>query len=133
VIVALSAGALLSMGHASAAELEAEWCGYGAPWGGTFYCNSNYEHQLPDGRFQVFVIGTDREAWTRWDTGNGLSNWASLGGQCIEPGNDSIDLAWIGSSTAWNFAIQCKGTNHLVYYNQRSADGTWTGWYRPGT
>ncbi|MDQ0775184.1 hypothetical protein QF026_003650 [Streptomyces aurantiacus] len=118
-------------GDSAAGTQAADWCGYGGAWGGTFYCNSNYEHTLPNGYVQVFVIGTNKQAYTKWNSSSGLSGWKSLGGQCIEPGNDSIDLAWVNSANRWNFAVQCKGTDHKVYYKQRYANGQWSGWYRP--
>ncbi|MCM6773471.1 hypothetical protein NDR87_08295 [Nocardia sp. CDC159] len=106
------------------------WCHYNAPWTGNFYCKSDYIHGLPNGYYQAFVIGTNKKVYTKWSSGGGLSNWADMGGQCIRPGEDSVDLAWRNPRDHWNFAIQCKGTDNRVWHNQRRSNGSWTGWYR---
>ncbi|QEU90883.1 hypothetical protein [Streptomyces kanamyceticus] len=107
------------------------WCHY-SNWGGNFYCNSQLKHKLPNGQWQVFVIGTNRQAYSKWGSGSGTSAWTSLGGQCTQPGNHSIDMAWVNG---WNFAITCKGTNGKTYYDERfnggntgGAPGHWSGW-----
>ncbi|MFF5721111.1 hypothetical protein [Streptomyces buecherae] len=105
------------------------WCSH-PKFGGSYYCKSSYVHVLPNGKQQIFAIGTNKAAWTRWETGGGLSKWTSLGGQCIEPGNDSIDLYWKNPANHWNFKIQCKGTDHKRYLDERYANGTWSGWRR---
>jgi len=106
-------------------------CTFPGVWGGTFLCDSEYWHRLPHGHLQVFVIAPNHVAFTRWDSPtNGLSAWTSLGGQCFFPGQDSIDLAWINGSNAWNFAIQCKSASYDVWRKQRYANGTWSNWYR---
>ncbi|MEU9190852.1 hypothetical protein AB0D14_41425 [Streptomyces sp. NPDC048484] len=68
VFAAVAASGLLITPGATAAEAAATspgsiykgtdgWCHY-KYWGGNFYCKSNYERRLPDGRIQAFVIGT---------------------------------------------------------------------------
>ncbi|WP_413099889.1 hypothetical protein [Streptomyces sp. Inha503] len=112
-----------------AERAKAGWCTLTAGWGGKFYCGSSYMHKLPNGRSQAFVIGTNRQAYTKWQTASGLSGWKSMGGQCIEPGNDSIDLYWKNPRDGWNFTIQCKGTDHHRWLNTRHSNGSWSGWY----
>ncbi|WP_369207980.1 hypothetical protein [Streptomyces sp. PU-14G] len=104
----------------------AGWCRY-SNWGGKFYCGSDMRYKLPNGHWQVFVIGTDRAAWTRWQSGSGLSKWTSLGGKCYKPGHGSIDMAW---SNGWNFAITCIGGDGKRWYKQRYSSGKWSGWYK---
>ncbi|MCL8015906.1 hypothetical protein [Streptomyces sp. AS02] len=95
-------------------------------WGGTFLCKSQVRHKLPNGHWQVFVIGTNKQAYSRWSSpGGGVSRWTSLGGQCIKPGQRSIDMAW---ANGWNFAITCIGTNDKRYYKERYASGSWSSW-----
>lgn len=101
-----------------------KWCTY-TKWGGTFYCKSQLKHKLPNGHWQVFVIGTNKQAYSRWSSSSGVSRWASLGGQCIKPGQASIGMAW---ANKWNFAITCVGTNNKRYYNERATSGKWSGW-----
>lgn len=104
-------------------------------WGGTFLCKSQVRHKLPNGHWQVFVIGTNKKAYSRWSSpGGGVSKWTNLKGQCIKPGQRSIDMAWVGTNK-WNFAITCIGTNNKRYYNERftggntgGANGHWSGW-----
>ncbi|MFE6774881.1 hypothetical protein [Streptomyces sp. NPDC057702] len=103
------------------------WCSH-PKFGGQYYCKSSYVHTLPNGKLQIFAIGTNKAAWTRWEAGSGLSAWTSLGGQCAEPGNNSINLYWKNPANKWNFKIQCKGTNHKRYLNERYASGKWSGW-----
>ncbi|MFI0976184.1 hypothetical protein ACH4SP_04040 [Streptomyces sp. NPDC021093] len=97
-------------------------------WGGTFLCKSEVKHKLPNKHNQVFVIGTNKQAYSRWSSpGGGVSRWTSLRGQCIRPGQHSIDMAWVGKNK-WNFAITCIGTNTKRYYNERAVSGKWSGW-----
>ncbi|MCP9958618.1 hypothetical protein [Streptomyces sudanensis] len=104
-----------------------KWCTY-SKWGGTFYCKSQLKHKLPNGHFQVFVIGTNKQAYSRWSSPKGgVSKWTSLGGTCIKPGQGSIGMAWVGKNK-WNFAITCIGSNNKRYYKEREANGKWSGW-----
>lgn len=113
-----------------------KWCTY-TKWGGTFLCKSQLKHKLPNGQWQVFVIGTNKQAYTRWlSPGGGVSRWTSLKGQCIRPGERSIAMEWVGSNK-WNFGITCIGTNNKRYYNERFAGGNtggdwghWSDWRR---
>lgn len=104
-----------------------KWCTY-SKWGGTFYCKSDLKYKLPNKHFQVFVIGTNKQAYSRWSSpSGGVSKWTSLGGTCTKPGSGSIGMAWVGKNK-WNFAITCIGSNNKRYYNERSATGKWSGW-----
>ncbi|MFD7539930.1 hypothetical protein [Streptomyces sp. NPDC059819] len=103
------------------------WCHYNN-WGGSFYCNSQYNHTLPNSYHQVFVIGTNKQVYTRWESASGVSDWASLGGQCVSPGHHSVDM-W--EQNGWTFTIACVGTDNWGYLNTRNSNGTWSGWKGP--
>lgn len=103
------------------------WCHY-SNWGGSFYCKSQYNHTLPNGYHQVFVIGTNKQVYTRWESGSGVSGWVSLGGQCISPGHHSVDM-W--EVNGWTFTIACVGTDNGGYLKTRKSNGSWTAWDGP--
>ncbi|QCX76437.1 hypothetical protein C9F11_13805 [Streptomyces sp. YIM 121038] len=126
-----SRGAALAVSDPGTTYQSGGWCHY-SNWGGSFYCDSQLKHKLPNGQWQVFVIGTNKQAYTKWGSGTGTSGWTSLGGQCTQPGNHSIDMAW---ANGWNFAITCKGTDGRAWYKERfnggntgGAPGHWSNW-----
>jgi len=106
------------------------WCTL-AGWGGTFYCqdgdaNTNW-YQMPNGYWQVFVVGTDNAVWTRWQVPGGLSSWASLGGRCPDDFH-YVFIADVNPSNGWNWAIAC--TSGSYWFDSRTGvpNGSWTGW-----
>lgn len=104
------------------------WCTY-TSWGGTYYCGSQSWYSISGKLFQVFVIGTNNEVWTRWSTTSGVSGWTSLGGICI-PGNYSTQEFEVNS--AWKFGTECIGANGFYYAKVRNTDGSWTNWEEIG-
>lgn len=103
------------------------WCHY-TNWGGSFYCQSQYNHTLPNGYHQVFVIGTNKQVYSRWQSSSGVSGWVSLGGTCIKPGHHSVDM-W--EVNGWQFTIACVGSDGWGYLKTRNSNGTWTKWNGP--
>ncbi|MGW2866155.1 hypothetical protein [Streptomyces sp. NPDC001205] len=103
------------------------WCHY-RNWGGSFYCDSQYDYILPNGYHQVFVIGTDKEVFSRWESPSGVSTWANLHGQCISPGQHSVDM-W--EQHGWTFTIACVGNDGQGWLNTRYSDGSWSDWKGP--
>jgi hypothetical protein len=109
-----------------------EWCHLNNSWGGNFFCpvyTQNYWYQMPNGYWEVFVEGTNYQAWTRWNSSNGLSSWKSLGGHCIL---GYIQFYASNPNNGWNWAIRCEGTDYNWWYDTRSGgpDGSWSGWSR---
>ncbi|MEU5954545.1 hypothetical protein [Streptomyces sp. NPDC047525] len=104
-------------------------CIFPAPWGGRFLCKSSVWYKLPNGHNQVFVIGTNHRVYSKWSSpGGGMSAWTELpkkNGFCYYPGSHSIDVAW---ANKWNFAVTCLAKNKSRWYNERNANGTWSGW-----
>jgi hypothetical protein len=47
-------------------------------WKGIFLCDNTKEIKLPNGYFQVFVIGLGNKAYTRWESRSGRSDWTWL-------------------------------------------------------
>ncbi|MEV8093719.1 hypothetical protein [Kitasatospora sp. NPDC085879] len=89
-------------------------------FGGTFYCGGEYENGKPlfefgNGTREIFVIGTDRAAWTRWtNPGGGLSRWTTLDGYSttrptlVRQGRDDVGMHW---------------------QRDRNAAGRWSAWH----
>ncbi|MFD5160250.1 hypothetical protein ACFWMJ_19605 [Streptomyces hawaiiensis] len=142
--VALAGGAALASGTAVHADEEPPpqagemtevgsngRCSFGAPWGGKFLCESSVWYKLPNRHNQVFVIGLNNRAYSRWSSpGGGMSAWTELpkkNGFCYHPGQRSMDLAWVGSNK-WNFAVTCLAKDKSRWYNERYASGNWSGW-----
>lgn len=95
-------------------------------WGGNFFCQGDWQYweQMPNGYWEVFVVGPDDAVWTRWSTSSGLSSWRSLGGKCL------LYVAITGSN-GWQWTIECTAqSGNGVWDKARLADGNWTGWYR---
>ncbi|MGW9206022.1 hypothetical protein ACWGR4_03390 [Embleya sp. NPDC055664] len=102
------------------------WCHYAAPWGGSFYCNSDVKIKLPNGHWQAFVIGTNHGTYTQWSSDSGLSGWKHLdNGYSTSPGNSSMDV-W--DVNGWAFNVTCIGMNGKRYYDHRYTNGNWSGW-----
>jgi hypothetical protein len=120
---------ILAAGPGTTYQGSDGWCHYNA-WGGSFYCLSQYNYTLPNGYHQVFVIGTNSQVYTKWQSGSGVSGWLSLGGQCISPGHHSVDLY---QPNGWTFKVACVGTNGRDYYRTRYSDGNWSKWIGPTT
>ncbi|MGW2231326.1 hypothetical protein [Streptomyces formicae] len=106
-------------------------CTFPAPWGGRFLCKSSVWYKLPNRHNQVFVIGTNNRVYSRWSSpGGGMSSWTELpkkNGFCYHPGQRSMDVAWVGGNK-WNFAVTCLAKNSSRWYNERYANGNWSGW-----
>ncbi|WP_394842970.1 hypothetical protein LZC95_38625 [Pendulispora brunnea] len=98
------------------------WCHY-RNWGGDFYCKSSYNHKLPNGYRNVFVIGTNHNVFTRWASPSGVSGWASLNGLCYHPGKQSITLKT--SKKPWKFTIFCRAEDGSPWRLTRSEEGNW--------
>jgi hypothetical protein len=126
-----AAAATLAAGTPPASVyLSGGWCHLNNGWGGDFTCpvyTQNYWYQMPNGYWEVFVEGTNEQAWTRWNGSNGLSNWVSLGGKCIL---GYIQYYASNPNNGWNWAIRCEGTNYNWWYDTRNGGpaGSWSGW-----
>jgi hypothetical protein len=78
---------------------------------------------MPNGYWEVFVVGTNNQVWTRWNSSGGLSPWVSLGGQCL------LYVA-ISGSNGWSWTIECTATTGGgTWYDTRLTNGHWTGWH----
>jgi hypothetical protein len=78
---------------------------------------------MPNGYYQVFVIGTDHQLWTRWNGPSGLVAWSDqLGGWCNE------DVRPTYKASGWALTLRCMGKDGLYWINKRSTGGAWTGW-----
>jgi hypothetical protein len=136
---ALSFGLIMAgSGTASASDVpptdeyttSGGWCTL-AGWGGTFYCqdgdSSPNWYQMPNGYWQVFVVGTDDAVWTRWEVPGGLSSWTSLGGQCPDDFH-YVFIADVNPSNGWNWAIACTSGGYWFDSRTGVPNGSWTGW-----
>jgi hypothetical protein len=99
-------------------------------WGGLKICDSpTLDWEMPDGRWQTFVIGTDYAVWTRWQLpGGGMSDWTSMGGQVA-----AYDIGvWYQGGTGWALTIKVVGTDGNFYYLDRQGimNGSWDNWHR---
>ena len=123
-------------GRASAATPPASqfnkdgWCHLNNGWGGSFFCQANtydWWHQFPNGSWEVFVVGTNNQVWTRWNSSSGLSSWTSLSGQCLF----NVLITGVDPNDGWHITIACTAVGSgVTYYNKRigEASGHWIGW-----
>jgi hypothetical protein len=115
-VAALALGALAAPASAASAATpkaavvgagstvqKGSWCTY-TSWGGTYYCGSQSWYGINKQLFQVFVIGTNYQVYTRWSNTSGVSGWKSLGG-AFKPDIDSPIRMVPGSSDPWQFGI----------------------------
>jgi hypothetical protein len=109
------------------------WCSIDG-FGGNIFCNTSIGYEMPNGYEEVFGIGTDHAAWTRWTSSSGLSSWVSLNGICEVSsfGGTSIGIPAWNSQNEWNWTIQCIGSDGNYWYRSRvqtsGGSGYWTGW-----
>ena len=103
------------------------WCGYDR-WGGIFRCQ--YDHAyvvLPNGKYQVFVIGQGGKTYTKWETATGVSEWLWLDyGKCVW--DDEYKMMEVLDHKGWALNATCIGTDHRRYYDHRYENGHWSGW-----
>ncbi|HEU4595812.1 MAG TPA: S8 family serine peptidase, partial [Pyrinomonadaceae bacterium] len=75
------------------------------------------------GRLEVFVRGSDRALWHKWQTApnNGWSGWQSLGGW--------IDRLEMGQNADGRLEAFVRGSNGALYHKwQLSPGGGWSNW-----
>ncbi|MEV6632401.1 hypothetical protein AB0M54_16795 [Actinoplanes sp. NPDC051470] len=94
-------------------------------WGGTFYCDSHTRWITPYDTIQDFVIGTDRNVWTKWNTETATSEWVNMGGNC-DPNGPGGGLEKSAYHDRWNMVINCWGLNdHRWWHRTRYSSGSW--------
>jgi hypothetical protein len=93
--------------------------------GGTYICEYGESWQTyPNGQRQVFVVGTDRAVWTRYNSAEGnWSGWQSMGGQVSSQ-------VWIEGNKTWSPMISVKGMDGNYWSRQRMSNGGWTSWQK---
>jgi hypothetical protein len=85
---------------------------------------------LPDGTYQLFVIGTDYSVYTKWRKNGVYSSWVNLGGQIRRSLSVSdFKVVSCGSQPL----VLVVGTDDRWYHDGRRTNGTWTGWVLGGT
>ncbi|MEU4159183.1 hypothetical protein [Actinoplanes sp. NPDC026670] len=96
------------------------YCSY-SNWDGVFFCDSDAYWPKPDTYPQVFVVGPDRNVYTRWSSATTVSGWQNMGGTCKpDPG---IEIRfWVND---WGLTINCKGTDNAWYHRERYDNGRW--------
>jgi hypothetical protein len=94
---------------------------------GTGICGTNPQEIVwPDGRKEIFVVGTDRAIWHTYQSvaGGSWSPWFSFGGYA----NDGVWVTFDGIvNGSVLVVIQVRGNNDQLYCQQHTASG-WSGW-----
>ncbi len=106
-------------------ESALSYCHLPAPWGGTYICSYGW-HGMPlkDGTREVWVVGTDYNIWTRWQSPSGaLSRWVNMGGS-IRHGGTAQDFILMQCNIA---TLNIRRADLRYYNNSRTPP--WTGWH----
>ena len=77
-----------------------------------------------DGRFEIFVRGTDNALWHIWQTApsNGWSGWNSLGGVIQSP-------PAVANNADGRLEVFVRGTDAALWHNWQTAPNNgWSGW-----
>ncbi|GIE36741.1 hypothetical protein Ait01nite_097860 [Actinoplanes italicus] len=101
-------------------EQATGWCTY-LNWQGRFYCGSHAIWLKPDGWDQVFVVGPDKNVYTKWASDSGVSGWLNMGGIC-KPNPGIVVHFWLSD---WGLTVNCKGSDNRWYHRERYDDGHW--------
>jgi hypothetical protein len=82
---------------------------------------------LADGTKEVWVVGTDYNIWTRWQSPRGtVSRWVNMGG-AIRHGGTAQDFILMQCGVP---TLNIKRADLHYYNNSRTpSTGTWTGWH----
>ncbi|MFD7015711.1 hypothetical protein [Streptomyces sp. NPDC059928] len=90
-------------------------CSYGDEW----YVYSNAVKQ-------VWVVGADRQVWTRWSRPDGsFVSWQPFGGQATS----GVDVL-LDESQGMGAVVRVRGTDGRAYYRERDPNtGAWTNWH----
>jgi hypothetical protein len=94
-------------------------------WGGRFFYATVEDSRwiMPNGYYQVFVVGTDHKLWTRWNSKAGLAAWTDrLGGRCQGTVRPRF------KASGYNVTVRCYGMDDNYWINTRNTAGAWTGW-----
>ncbi|WDV55614.1 hypothetical protein PV963_37320 [Streptomyces coeruleorubidus] len=93
--------------------------------GGAYQCEFDMEsYRFPNGTEQVWVIGPEGDVLTRWSGRDGSwSPWKSMSGVATS-GVEVTD------ERGRQVRISVMGTDGNRWHNDRSANGTWSGWHR---
>jgi hypothetical protein len=109
---------------APAAAAAARFCNH-PTLGGTYFCDYGMAvAYLADGRKQVFVVGTNRSVYSRWQfTDDSWSDtWYNMGGEVYSP-------VGIYNNHTDSLRIQATGSNNWPYFRQRNArTEAWSEW-----
>ncbi|MFD7026592.1 hypothetical protein ACFWAR_00975 [Streptomyces sp. NPDC059917] len=125
--LALAGAALTGLVTAGPAQASTspQACQVSGGLGGSYICEYGESWQTyPNGQRQVFVVGTNREVWTRYNAPEGgWSNWQSMGGKA----RSKVEIS--GNKT-WNPTVAVTGMDGNYWYRQRMNNGGWTGWQK---
>ncbi|MER7708157.1 hypothetical protein ABTX81_35370 [Kitasatospora sp. NPDC097605] len=96
---------------------------------GHFLCGGGFGREMPvytfdDGTVQTFFIGADYAVWTYWTNPDDTrSPLVSLGGRVT---GDVRVNAHNGAFVQ----LEVIGTDSRHWFNNRAANGAWSGWFR---
>jgi hypothetical protein len=125
VMAGLLGGTALGTGPAAAAP-AVDICHH-PTLGGNYICSYGVTtHTFPDGRRQLFVVGTDYGVWSRWELGGGTWNgdWYDMEGDV----RSVIQLKHNNTNHPW---IEARGTDGNRWYRHRnSTTERWSAWAR---
>jgi peptidoglycan hydrolase-like protein with peptidoglycan-binding domain len=77
-----------------------------------------------DGRLEIFVRGTDRAVWHKWQS-NGWSGWHSLGGRITSN-------IGVGQNKDGRLEVFARGTDNALWHKWQKTGGGWSGWHSLG-
>jgi hypothetical protein len=95
--------------------------------GGSYSCSYGDEwYVFSNGVKQVWVVGADRQVWTRWSRPDGsFVGWQPFGGQATS----GVDVL-LDESNGMGAVVRVRGTDGKPYYRERDPDtGVWTDWH----
>ncbi|MFJ8313984.1 MULTISPECIES: hypothetical protein [unclassified Streptomyces] len=95
--------------------------------GGSYDCDYGEEwYVYSNGVKQMWVIGSDRQVWTRWSRPDGsFVGWRPFGGQATSGLEVVLD-----ESQGMGAVVRVRGTDGKPYYRERDPNtGAWTDWH----
>ncbi|EPH44415.1 hypothetical protein ABT390_22530 [Streptomyces aurantiacus] len=95
--------------------------------GGRYSCEYGEEwYTYSNGMKQMWVIGADRQVWTRWSRPNGtFVGWRPFGGVATS----AVEVVW-DDSKGMGAVIRVRGTDGKPHYRERNArTGRWNDWH----
>jgi hypothetical protein len=96
--------------------------------GGRYSCDYGEEwYKFPNGVRQAWVIGSDRQIWTRWSKADGtFTDWQPFGGVATS-GVEFLE----DESDGMGAVVRVRGTDGKPWYRERNPDtGVWTDWHK---